>query len=91
VGRVSMGAATAGSFRRPVGGGGFALGAATYHDERAEAKGPEVSARVAATPSPTVTRSAYPYGRQVGLREGLTPGSASTPTGRTGSSGGGPG
>ncbi|MGW0824433.1 serine/threonine-protein kinase [Streptomyces sp. NPDC002845] len=57
-----------------AGGGGFALGAATYHDERAEAKGPEVNARVAATPSPTVTRSAYPYGRQVGLREGLTPG-----------------
>ncbi|MGW6907182.1 protein kinase domain-containing protein [Streptomyces sp. NPDC054940] len=62
-----------------AGGGGFALGAATYHDDRAEAKGPQaVGTKVAATPSPTpsptVTRSAYPYGRQVGLRDGLMPG-----------------
>lgn len=65
-----------------AGGGGFALGAATYHDERAEAKGPQAGTKVAATPSPTssptpsptVTRSSYPYGRQVGLRDGLMPG-----------------
>ncbi|MGI5379671.1 serine/threonine-protein kinase [Streptomyces sp. CA-251387] len=58
-----------------AGGGGFALGAATYHEGQAEAKGPqEGSTKVAAAPSPTVTRSAYPYGRQVGLREGLMPG-----------------
>lgn len=62
-----------------AGGGGFALGAATYHDDRAETKGPQaVGTKVAATPSPTpsptVTRSAYPYGRQVGLRDGLMPG-----------------
>ncbi|MCT9084634.1 serine/threonine-protein kinase [Streptomyces fulvoviolaceus] len=61
-----------------VGGGGFALGAVTYHDEGATARSPEASAKVAAapspTPSPTVTRSAYPYGRQAGLRDGLTPG-----------------
>lgn len=57
-----------------VGSGGFALGAAAYHDERAEAKNPEVRAKAAATPSPTVTRSAYPYGSRVGLREGLMPG-----------------
>ncbi|KUL24364.1 serine/threonine-protein kinase [Streptomyces regalis] len=55
-------------------GGGFALGAATHHGERGETTDPQVSAKVAATPSPTVTRSAYPYGRQVGLRTGLTPG-----------------
>ncbi|WP_369174136.1 serine/threonine-protein kinase [Streptomyces sp. R28] len=58
----------------PAVGGGFALGAATYHDERDGTKGPQVSVEVAAVPSPTVTRSAYPYGRQVGLRTGLTPG-----------------
>ncbi len=61
-----------------VGSGGFALGAATYRDEGAEAKSPEARAKVAATssptPSPTVTRGAHPYGEQVGLREGLAPG-----------------
>ncbi|MFI6011100.1 serine/threonine-protein kinase [Streptomyces sp. NPDC051243] len=64
-----------------AGGGGFALGAATYHDGRAEAKGPRTgSTKIAATaspspsPSPTVTRAAYPYGKQVGLRDGLMPG-----------------
>lgn len=59
-------------------GGGFAWGAATYHGERAEANGPRADTKVAATasptPTPTVTRSPYPYGRQVGLREGLMPG-----------------
>ncbi|WP_210590383.1 serine/threonine-protein kinase [Streptomyces sp. GESEQ-35] len=61
-----------------VGGGGFALGAVTYHDEGATPRSPEARAKIAATasptPSPTVTRSAYPYGRQAGLRDGLTPG-----------------
>ncbi|KUN25246.1 serine/threonine protein kinase [Streptomyces antibioticus] len=61
-----------------VGSGGFALGAVTYHDGGGTARSPERRANVAATPSPhpspTVTRSAYPYGRQVGLRDGLTPG-----------------
>ncbi|MET9834945.1 serine/threonine-protein kinase [Streptomyces sp. NPDC006385] len=57
-----------------VGGGGFALGAATYQDGRDEVKEPRVGTKVAATPSPTVTRGAYPYGRQAGLREGLVPG-----------------
>ncbi|SDP70875.1 Serine/threonine protein kinase [Streptomyces sp. cf386] len=87
--RSATGAAPPSSVRRtPVlvalaailaGAGGFALGAATHHDDRAEAKGPQaVGTKVAATPSPTpsptVTRSAYPYGRQVGLRDGLMPG-----------------
>ncbi|WP_411151976.1 protein kinase domain-containing protein [Streptomyces sp. A30] len=61
-----------------VGGGGFALGAVAHHDEGAAAQGSDVRAKAAPssspTPSPTVTRSAYPYGRQVGLREALTPG-----------------
>ncbi|WP_406218263.1 serine/threonine-protein kinase [Streptomyces canus] len=57
-----------------VGAGGFALGAATYPAERVGVKGPEVGTKVAASPSPTVTRNAYPYGRQAGLREELTPG-----------------
>jgi hypothetical protein len=57
-----------------VGGGGFALGAATYPAEKAGVKGPEAGTKVAASPSPTVTRNAYPYGRQAGLREELTPG-----------------
>jgi len=57
-----------------VGAGGFALGAAAYPAQRAGVKGPEVGTKVAASPSPTVTRDAYPYGRQVGLREELTPG-----------------
>ncbi|MGC9541272.1 serine/threonine-protein kinase [Streptomyces sp. UG1] len=53
------------------GGGGFALGAVT-HQDGAEAR--QGGVKVAATPSPTVTRSAYPYGRQAGLRQELTPG-----------------
>ncbi|MFL5994431.1 MAG: serine/threonine-protein kinase [Streptomyces sp.] len=57
-----------------VGAGGFALGAATEPAERAGVKEPEVGTKVAASPSPTVTRDAYPYGRQVGLREELAPG-----------------
>ncbi|MFF4034233.1 serine/threonine-protein kinase [Streptomyces sviceus] len=57
-----------------VGTGGFALGAATYPAERVGVKRPEVGTKVAASPSPTVTRDAYPYGRQAGLREELTPG-----------------
>ncbi|WP_031481115.1 serine/threonine-protein kinase [Streptomyces bicolor] len=97
--RLAAGRRTSGAARRspalrtPVllalaavlaGGGGFALGAATYHDGRAEAKGPQPGTKVAATTSPsptasptrspTVTRAAYPYGRQAGLRDGLMPG-----------------
>jgi eukaryotic-like serine/threonine-protein kinase len=55
-------------------GGGFALGAVAVHDTGDADKSPDVRAKVVATPSPTVTRSAYPYGRQVGLRDELTPG-----------------
>ena len=57
-----------------VGAGGFALGAATDQAERAGVKGSEVATKVAASPSPTVTRDAYPYGRQTGLRDELTQG-----------------
>ncbi|QOV34015.1 protein kinase [Streptomyces ferrugineus] len=53
------------------GAGGFALGAVTQRDGAEERQG---AAKVAATPSPTVTRSTYPYGRQAGLRQELTPG-----------------
>ena len=61
-----------------VGGGGFALGGVSYHGDVAGAKDSGTRANAAATaspaPSPTTTRSAYPYGRQVGLRDGLAPG-----------------
>ncbi|WP_328369677.1 serine/threonine protein kinase [Streptomyces sp. NBC_00445] len=57
-----------------VGGGGFALGATAFHDTGDPVKKPDVEAKVAATPSPSVTRGAYPYGKQVRLREELTPG-----------------
>ncbi|EPD54426.1 serine/threonine-protein kinase [Streptomyces sp. HGB0020] len=59
-----------------VGAGGYALGAITYDTGTEGTKMPEARAKVAATPTPTptVTRSAYPYGTQVGLREGLAPG-----------------
>lgn len=57
-----------------AGGGAGALRAAPGHDAGAGTKGAETGAKVTAGPSPTVTRSAHPYGRQVGLREGLMPG-----------------
>ncbi|MCX5424357.1 serine/threonine-protein kinase [Streptomyces sp. NBC_00078] len=57
-----------------VGGGGFALGAATFRETGDGAAGLETRAKAVATPSPKVTRSTYPYGRQTGLREGLAPG-----------------
>ncbi|MCX5555741.1 serine/threonine-protein kinase [Streptomyces sp. NBC_00038] len=57
-----------------AGGVGFALGAATFRDAGDGTNSPEDKPKSVATPSPTVTRSAYPYGRQVGLREGLAPG-----------------
>ncbi|MFE5812052.1 serine/threonine-protein kinase [Streptomyces sp. NPDC056479] len=57
-----------------LGGGGFALGAAAYQDDKADAKEQQAGATAAATPSPTVARAAYPYGRQAGLRQELTPG-----------------
>ncbi|MER7375611.1 serine/threonine-protein kinase [Streptomyces lanatus] len=53
------------------GAGGYALGAVGHQDG---AKEQGADAKVAATPSPTVTRGAYPYGRQAGLRQELTPG-----------------
>ncbi|RPF35058.1 serine/threonine-protein kinase [Streptomyces sp. TLI_185] len=67
-----------------VGAGGFALGAATHPAEKAGVKGPEVGTKVAASPSPTVTRNAYPYGRQAGLREELTPGQCVDADGKDG-------
>ncbi|MFG2723685.1 serine/threonine-protein kinase [Streptomyces canus] len=67
-----------------VGGGGFALGTATYPVEKAGVKGPEAGTKVAASPSPTVTRNAYPYGRQAGLREELTPGQCVDADGKDG-------
>ncbi|MFC8093317.1 serine/threonine-protein kinase [Streptomyces sp. NPDC057301] len=61
-----------------VGGGGFALGAVTFGEAGEGTRSPQVRAKPAGTPSPvpspTVTRSTYPYGRQVGLRDGLTAG-----------------
>lgn len=61
-----------------VGGGGFALGAVTFGEAGEGTQSPQVRAKPAGTPSPvpspTVTRSTYPYGRQVGLRDGLTAG-----------------
>lgn len=58
-----------------AGGGGFGLGALTFDGAAEGTRNPEVRAKPAATPSalpsPTVTRGAYPYGRQVGLRDGL--------------------
>ncbi|SNX62704.1 protein kinase-like protein [Streptomyces sp. TLI_55] len=69
-----------------AGAGGFALGAATYPVEKAGVKGPEVGTKVAASPSPTVTRNAYPYGRQAGLREELTPGQCVDADGKDGKS-----
>ncbi|AXG52198.1 serine/threonine protein kinase [Streptomyces lincolnensis] len=65
-----------------AGGAGFALGAAVFHDAGEGARQLEVGAKAAATPTPmasptpapTVTRSAYPYGRQAGLRDALAAG-----------------
>ncbi|MGW0708390.1 serine/threonine-protein kinase [Streptomyces sp. NPDC002643] len=63
-GGVATGAALAGGEGEPSGRGVVAKGGP------ADGTSPTPSP----TPSPTVTRSAYPYGRQVGLREELTPG-----------------
>lgn len=61
-----------------VGGGGFGLGAVTFGGTDEGTRSPEARAKPVATPSaipsPSVTRNAYPYGRQVGLRDGLTAG-----------------
>ncbi|WP_033325061.1 serine/threonine-protein kinase [Streptomyces yerevanensis] len=60
-----------------VAAGGFGVGAAVYSDDgqrqRPEARQqPKVS--VSPTPTPTTTRSPFPYGTQVGLKDGLMPG-----------------
>ena len=61
-----------------AGGAGFALGAAVFGDGGEGTRPMEVRAKTVATPSPTpsptVTRSAYPYGRQAGLRDALAAG-----------------
>ncbi|WP_155059677.1 serine/threonine-protein kinase [Streptomyces blattellae] len=57
-----------------IGAGGFGLGATTFDDAGDTAKTPDVKAKAVATPSPSVTRAAYPYGEQVRLREELTAG-----------------
>ncbi|WP_406440353.1 serine/threonine protein kinase [Streptomyces sp. NBC_01613] len=57
-----------------VGGGGFALGAGTFRDTGHGAASAETRAKAVTSPSPTVTRGAYPYGRRAGLREELNSG-----------------
>nr|WP_241266612.1 serine/threonine-protein kinase [Streptomyces scabichelini] len=59
-----------------VAAGGFGVGAAVYGNDGQGPEKPETKQRPtpAASPSPTTTRSAFPYGTQVGLKDGLKAG-----------------